>query len=872
MLVIGVIVAAVLWWRHREHRPPAASGSTAATATATTKGHPTTDRRDPRATTGTIAGHVRDAAGAAIAGALVHVDALGFEPRTAATDADGGYAFPGLPVDRYHVAVAAAGFVPQVRAEVAVTAGATTTVDVALAPGGQLVTGTVSDASGGAVEGATVTATPRGTTGTAWVTAATVTDRDGHYRLGVAAGAYQIEAARDDYLPDSTSVTVADAPVTADLRLVPAGVIEGVVKDVATGAPVEGAEVSGGSTTAAWFAAGLAGYPRTTDADGRFRLVGMAPGVVRVTAQVADGRQSSDPVEVPLAIGETVSGVEVWIEARPYIAGRVVDAAGAPIAEANVMAMSARWGQSAKTDAAGQFRIVGLDPETYRLSTQEPHHQGGTPLTVTLGATPVTDVTLTMTAAARIRGRIQPPTAARILLDLGRPPSRMGGVVIDLDDVTADDTGTFELSPVTPGAHEVTARAADGRRGTATVDVAAGGTAEVVIALAARGSIAGTVRDEAGAAVSGATVVITPTGPGRGGMIVDGVDRAADRAATGRDGAFAMQGLAAGGYRLTVLDDHGGAVRLAGGKPTLVTLAADEQRRGVVLTVERDAGVIRGVVEDASGAPQADAWVSAIYGFENFQPSADDGAQSFVFTSDGSGGRAPVLTDAQGRFEFTGLKRGSYDLVAEADRGARRGRAARVATGSTVEITLGGLGALTGVVKDAAGAPVADFGLELDGVTRQHRRVRSADGHFRCDRLEPGTYTIEVHGAAGRGSAHATITAGGTAEVTIAVAAEVPVRGRLVDGAGKPYTDVSVLAMATAGGDAPAFTRSGAPMPVDAAGRFELRLPPGSYALLVLGSGPMGGPQPPFTVVAGTPLDLGDVVIRDDAPPPPPAP
>jgi hypothetical protein len=69
-----------------------------------------------QATTGTISGTVRDQSGGTIPGAAVSVRNLDTNVgRTATTEADGRYSFPGLPVGRYELTAEAKGFAKYVR-------------------------------------------------------------------------------------------------------------------------------------------------------------------------------------------------------------------------------------------------------------------------------------------------------------------------------------------------------------------------------------------------------------------------------------------------------------------------------------------------------------------------------------------------------------------------------------------------------------------------------------------------------------------------------------------------------------------------------------------------------------------------------------
>ncbi len=96
----------------------------------------------------TLAGHVEDAQGAAVAGATVVVrnEETGTERRLR-TDAAGRYAAPSIAVGRYVVTVQAEGFAPERRAGVELSVGQAVALDVRLRPAGDAQQVTVTDSA-----------------------------------------------------------------------------------------------------------------------------------------------------------------------------------------------------------------------------------------------------------------------------------------------------------------------------------------------------------------------------------------------------------------------------------------------------------------------------------------------------------------------------------------------------------------------------------------------------------------------------------------------------------------------------------------------------------------------------------------------------
>src|SRR5579862_1373081 len=109
-----------------------------------------------------VGGHVTDAKGAPIEGAIVRLasDDNDDPPITARSGADGSYAIDDVAPGKYAASASAPGFLAHAAGEVAVAAGEHRTLDVSLTAGGRPLSGTVTDATGGPIGGVLVEAEP----------------------------------------------------------------------------------------------------------------------------------------------------------------------------------------------------------------------------------------------------------------------------------------------------------------------------------------------------------------------------------------------------------------------------------------------------------------------------------------------------------------------------------------------------------------------------------------------------------------------------------------------------------------------------------------------------------------------------------------
>ncbi|HKE02252.1 MAG TPA: carboxypeptidase-like regulatory domain-containing protein [Planctomycetota bacterium] len=201
-------------------------------------------------------------------------------------------------------------------------------------------------------------------------------DAEGRFAFeGVATTTCELAASAADCAPVSRSATRVEPKATtrADIVLPPGGSLDGIVVD-AEDRPLAGrfvrASFEGIRPWAPWYGLGR------SDADGRFRLDGLAKGTHRVVAE-NDGlvqRLEADEllrVDVPAPPG--APPLRVVLEEGAAIAGRAVDGAGEGLADVAIVVVPSWSGpdherfpgkrysmQAATSGSDGRFRATGL--------------------------------------------------------------------------------------------------------------------------------------------------------------------------------------------------------------------------------------------------------------------------------------------------------------------------------------------------------------------------------------------------------------------------------------------------------------------------------------------------------------------------------
>ncbi len=808
-----------------------------------------------------------------LANATVRFERERGDVELATTGKDGVARATTLEPGTWTISASAEGHEPAALRARELHAGETVSVELKLVAGGRTLTGLVTDATGGPINGARIDAAKLGAVARpSDAVASTLTGADGRYKLTVAEGQLLVAASEPSYAPQSRFVEVGASGASADFQLVPGGVIEGVVRDEQTHEPVPGASVDAQRDAPAMMLGERSVHIAKAGADGRFRITGLRPGAYELGAR-APKRASTSPTIVGLGVAEQVTDVEIMIGSAPVIRGVVVDENGTPAADVDINAFGGPGNDAnATSDANGAFTLEGLAPGHYMLIGRSDDFVPAGASGVDLATKDLDGIKVNVRRGLRIKGHVEPRQVCEVKLELDEGSMKPGGMMMPMliAPRTTGADGEFDVGPAQSGAYEVTARCGSGDQGQKSIETKPG-MADVVVEVKPGASIAGKVVDGTGKPVASVNVMATAVGGTERTMIVNGMVTSGIQGLTSSTGAFELKGLAAGSYRLRVLDRGRPLPMKAEAK---VTLTAVEHKTGVVLAVDRPDGVIRGVVTGADGKPIADAWVSVHQDLEAMLGETMDrepGESRMIMVEardDGgdTGGMPPTLTDANGKFEIRNLARVPWTVVAEAQAGKLRGRATRVVPDAQLTLQAVGLTELTGRVIVAGGMP-SSFQVELDGPTRSQRSFASKDGTFSFSRIDPGDYTVTVTSSAGNGKATAKVVAGQAANVEVHLAANAVVIGKLVDAAGKPLGGVPVTIIPDSGDGRMRVELTGPPPTSNPDGSFRLEAKAGLSILMVM------TPPRPFskrglTLEPGKILDVGTVTVAGPASPP----
>lgn len=796
-----------------------------------------------------------DEDGQPIGGATVALVSSGL-PHVVATDDSGAWSFTDVEPGRYRVTATAPAFKPGRIADVEIEEAANVDgVELRLIAGGHILQGTVSDVSGGPIDGATVVARLAfGDTANA-PAYATFCGEEGHYELSLGAGRYEVLVRHPEYVEATTTVLV-DAAKTRDFDLIPGGSIEGVVRRTTDGEPVAGATVL--YSPSASFALNMldrrersnVGLRAQTDESGVFRLTGLPPGDIGLEA-FAGRFGTTQSASVPIGVAASVTGVEIWVEPLTLVTGVVVWAdTDQPVPNATVLLHQKEPATTLAADHPtgedGRLEVSGVPPGRYSVIARGPEIAKAAELEVTIQPDQVASEPLRIAVdrGYSVRGRIEPPTAARV-----------NGWGVANATSTAEEDGSFELTGLAAGFCQIRVSASDGREGTLDIEVPT--PEEVVVSLMEGSSVHGVVVDTADVPVV-ARICARP----HDAKMLEGPLRCAH----GRDdGTFIVAGLAEGTHRFSVRSLLGRGDLDIVDEASLVFDVPDRAAvQDVRFVVEARDGRIEGTVVDAGGGPASDAWLTV---YERPDYVGNERVAEIVRKRrPTSPVGAPVLADGDGRFVVEGLPSGMYLVVAEGDGGLARGEVDMVETGTDVVIHLAALAEISGRVISSGAAPEL-VTVRVMGPTASRQRIAGSPAQFSASNLTPGTYTVAADADGRSGRVDVEVAAGDAVTVEIELESLGKVVGRAVDRGGSPIAGVR----ASVRSDDPAKTMRGmfgndGPAS-DEDGRFEVPDVPVGERTLFLEAGDRfdidaAHALETFTIEAGETVDVGDVVVQ----------
>lgn len=789
---------------------------------------------------------------------------------------DGSFAIDHLLPRWYRVEASAPGFLPAVLRD---DMGQPTSLDLTVHPvaqslelvlstGGVGIEGRVFDVGGGPIAGATVTAESQ-----IGARAHAATDADGRFALTVVKGFVILRASAPGYSPETTSSVTPHRDIR--MHLSPGSTVVGRVVDATTGDPVPGAQVhsNAGAVPALASFQNTATYVTTrADADGRFRLSGLAPGRYKPRA-ITEGAAGTAARSLRVGLGERVEGIRISVVPAPSIQGRVAfDEPGSACraTPAQVSLFNSRNGlpQHRMADAEGTVRFEGVVPDTYTVAIHCPGFVPAAsfaPIVVTTEKE-VPPATWLMKAGAALRGQVRdaqrhPVAGAQVFAKgRGENPRHRGG----WDMSSTDASGRFVLSSLPAGVYDIEARAegyVSARLEQVEVEERVSHQPLTLI-LGAGGTLAGRVIDRTGSPVP--EVLVHARNPG--------VRFFRRPTLTDINGAFEIAGLSPGSYKVQAgdLDDVFGRKNPDDNSTpnqARVTVTA-ERTETITLVVDGPAGTIAGQVVDANQAPIPDVFVVAHR--ETDIPGM--GRKGFGFLPTSGGSRKPRLTDAGGRFELTGLRPGTYGLVAYRKGGGeavRRG----VSLGSDVTLILHNGGTLAGKVLfgEEAAAPFSITVSNGDTGFTRTEDYHHTSGQWSVTDVPAGTVTVSA--AAREGTAHVEIDleAGETrSDLLLKLKHRATLRGvlRALDGSAPVVGFFVHASPVNDNGEPPALIGGGdvdRKFISDADGHFELEGVPAGPLAVMAAPGPMSA-EGSFafvqTVVDTQPGEVTEVEIK----------
>ena len=756
-----------------------------------------------------VAGVVQDERGAPLAGVAVAAElgpmGMGSTSRMESRE-DGSFVVGKLRPGEWTLRATSSQFLPRAQTQ-RVAAGERVEGVVITLAAGAAVEGRVVDERGVGVAGAKVTSERKETIGEMEIVRfsdeeAVTTDDDGRFRLaGLTGERVTLKAYGGGH---STAVQrVETGAVGVVLQVERLGAVAGVLV-TSSGAPIAGSRVrastANGSGAVTAVVGGLADLElqrgddarATTDAQGRFVVEGVRPGVVRVEAkgsahlpaeqrglQVRPAQRLTGlrliadlgaiaRVEVVDGDGEPVEGadVELWPAPRPQMPGMRIESRVEASGPGDfVMAGRGRLG-GGKTDADGVAVIHGLPAADAVVKVRHVAFASPTPIPMRLPASGEVTQRVVMQEACYIDvavRRADGAAAAGALVELESAAPTAGPT---MERGKVDAAGSYRFGPLPAGRYTaVIAREPEVRSGAGMMMVVGGGrerlesSAKEVLAVAGAPA---QVLLEMPVLTRLTGRVLGTEGP-LAGVVVELQD-AGDEA--GLPGFGGRQTTSDGSGTYAYAEVEAGRYVVRYGKPGAVVKAevevdvptdTPELRQDLAL---RTGSVRVAVLTEEDAEPVAQADVRLLRGGAQDATGKPRRAQRVMMvsvTSDGSGessstmtfGNQRVVTDEDGVATFSDVPVGEYTLEVESSRFSpvqRPGVAVveRQLTDLGI-VEVAPAGQLRGVVEDQDGQRVmALVQCRPVGEEEWSRSEVAVQGAYRVRGMKPGRYEVRA--------------------------------------------------------------------------------------------------------------------------------
>lgn len=565
-----------------------------------------------------------------------------------------------------------------------------------------------------------------------------LSDSQGRSEFHPPPGDYVIEASRPGSAPAFSMLSdLGSLPRLVRCTLYPGATMSGRVRRRSDGAPVPFATVQ---AVPASTAGAQRSFRVVSERDGTFKAVDLEPGAFWVSAS-APGLSTRQALFDRLEPGEQLGNVELWVEPGYAISGHVTRGSSSPGGAPLRIVASALSEQSGSVagnvDSVGNYRIDGLAPGSYRLSAWAGHvisTLGGAEIVVNDADSSGHE--LIVEAGHSLVGTLRPGLRAQVRLR--RVGACCGGDMGTTQFSTrSDEGGAFRFDDMPRGRFLLSALTADGLQAQATIDIGEQPLAPLALALEHTLRVTGRVTDEQGHSLAEAWLSFVPRREPNSTLAVANREQ---RVRTNDEGAFELFVPKPGEYDVTLNGRFGERAWAETSRfelPSTKRVTLGDSERALVLRAASCGGSLRGTVRDRQQQPVP---------YAELILASDRAVAPQMIDADPEQQRAQ--SGADGRFEISGLCKGSYRIKARTASGQFSATRAGLAENSESDLILQPTSVLKGSVKRAL-LPVNEYELELGGPTTLTRRVHSRDGEFSLPELEPGQYEVMVRDGEG---------------------------------------------------------------------------------------------------------------------------